>query len=160
MNVDAADVMRLEPCADPGVLASSESSLRAAPGRGPRRGRILVMDDNLMVLDTMRRQLAVFGYEVEIAAEGREAVAAYAKARAEGKPFDMVILDLHVDGGWGGEQTLVELRKLDLGVKAMVCSGLLNATDEAYARQGFGSVLGKPYTLGELRLKLEKMLSP
>jgi two-component system, cell cycle sensor histidine kinase and response regulator CckA len=151
---------RLEPCPEPGAPATSESALRAAPGRGPRRGRILIMDDNRLVRETLRRQLSVFGYEVEITAEGREAVAAYDQARGDGKPFDMVVLDLIVDGGWGGEQTLAELRKLDDGVKAMVCSGLLSRSVEAYARLGFGCVLAKPYTLSQLRQMLEVMLSP
>ena len=155
----AADGSQLGACPETGPPATPESSLRAAPGRGPRRGRILVMDDNQMVREMMRRQLAVFGFEVELAAEGQEAVAAYAKARGGGKPFDMVVLDLLVDGGWGGEQTLAELRRLDPGVKAMVCSGSLNAPVDTYVRQGFGSVLGKPYTLAELRLKLEEILS-
>jgi CheY-like chemotaxis protein len=117
------------------------------------------MDDNQMVREMMRRQLAVFGFEVELAAEGRAAVAVYAKARLEGKPFDMVILDLLVDEGWGGEQALAELRKLDPGVKAMVCSGLLSAPVKTYVRKGFGCVLSKPYSLAELRLKLEEMLA-
>jgi CheY-like chemotaxis protein len=132
----------------------------AAPGRGPRRGRILVMDDNQPVREVMRRQLAVFGFEVELAAEGREAVAAYARARWEGKPFDMVVLDLLVDGGWGGEQALAEIRRIDRAVKAMLCSGFLSKPVESYVRQGFGSVLGKPYTLAELREKLEETLAP
>ena len=158
--MDAADGSKLGACPETGPPATPESSLRAAPGRGPRRGRILVMDDNQLVREMMRRQLAVFGFEVELVAEGREAVAAYAKARGDGKPFDMVVLDLLVDGGWGGEQALAELRKLDPGVKAMVCSGLLSRSVEAYKRQGFGSVLAKPYTLCDLRMKLDELLSP
>jgi hypothetical protein len=85
---------------------------------------------------------------------------AYEQARGNGKPFDKVVLDLLVDGGWGGEQALAELWKLDPGVKAMVCSGSLDASPEAYARQGFGGVLGKPYSLSELHLKVEMTLFP
>jgi CheY-like chemotaxis protein len=118
------------------------------------------MDDNRQVREMLRRQLAVFGYEVEIAAEGQAAVAAFAAARGDGRPFDMVVLDLIVDDGWGGERTLAELRKLDGGVKAMVCSGLLSRSPAAYASLGFGCVLAKPYTLVELRQKLEELLSP
>jgi CheY-like chemotaxis protein len=118
------------------------------------------MDDNQLVREMIRRQLVVLGYEVELAADGREAVVAYEQARGNGKPFDMVVLDLLVDGGWGGEQALAELRKLDPGVKAMVCSGLLSRSVEAYKRQGFGSVLAKPYTLSDLRVKLDELLSP
>ena len=138
---------------------SDELSLPAASGRGPRRGRILVMDDDRQLRDMLRRQLAVFGFEVELVAEGREAVAAYAKARGDGKPFDMVVLDLLVDGGWGGERTLAELRGLDPGVKAMVCSGSLSGPPDVYSRQGFGAVLAKPYSLEELRRKVESSLS-
>jgi two-component system, cell cycle sensor histidine kinase and response regulator CckA len=158
--VDAANGSRLGLCPEPAAPPSAEASLRAAPGRGPRLGRILVMDDNRMVRETMRRQLVVFGYEVELAAEGREAVAAYEQARGEGKPFDMVVLDQHVDSGWNGERALHELKRLDPGVRTMVCSGLLDAPHETYVRKGFGCVLPKPYSLGELRLKLAELLSP
>lgn len=142
----------------PGSAGEEESSLRAAPGRGPRRGRILVMDDDRMMRDVMRRHLAVFGFEADLFAEGQEAVSAYARAREEGRPFDGVILDLAVDGGWGGERTLGELRALDPDVKAMVCSGSLEATDDQYRRQGFAAVLAKPYSLGEFRQKLETLV--
>ena len=143
-----------------GATASAEATLRAAPGRGPRRGRVLVMDDHQMVRETMRRQLVVFGFEVAVSANGQAAVEAYEQARRDGTPFDMVVLDRLVDGGWGGERTLAELRKLDPRVKAMLWCGSLDAPSEAYVRQGFGAVLGKPYSLEELRLKVEKILFP
>ena len=138
---------------------SEESSLPAASGRGPRRGRILVMDDDRQLRDMLRRQLAVFGFEVQAFADGREAAEAYARAQECGKAFDAVILDLVVNGGWGGERTLAEIRKVDAAVKAMVCSGSMAGPAETYRQQGFCAVLGKPYSLGDLRLKLEEMLS-
>jgi CheY-like chemotaxis protein len=118
------------------------------------------MDDHRMVRETMRRQLVVLGYEVALAGDGQEAVAAYERARRDGTPFDMVVLDRLVEGGWGGEKALSELRRLDSGVKAMLWCGSLDAPSEAYVRQGFGAVLGKPYSLEELRLKVEKILFP
>ncbi|HWR98225.1 MAG TPA: response regulator [Candidatus Methanoperedens sp.] len=116
------------------------------------------MDDDLMIQKTMGRQLAVFGYEVVAAGEGREAVTAYAQAREAGKPFDAVILDLMVRDGWGGEQTLSELMRLDPQVRAILCSGTLAAPAAEYERKGFRGVLDKPYSLGQLRVKLEAML--
>jgi len=118
------------------------------------------MDDDPMVRETMRRQLTVFGYEVVASMEGREAVAVFEQARGSGQPFDAVILDLLVPAGWGGEQTLPELVRLDPGVKALVCSGSLTGTAERYERQGFCGVLSKPYALGELRGLLDAVLSP
>lgn len=132
-----------------------ESLYPAAPARGPRRGRILIMDDDRMVRETMTRQLTVCGYEVVAAAEGRQAVTIYQGEKAAGRSFDAVILDLQVGNGWGGEQTLEELRRLDPGVKAMVCSGTLAGGTADYLRKGFRAVLGKPYSLGDLRALVE-----
>lgn len=140
---------------DSGALNTEESTFIAAPGRGPRRGRILIMDDDSRVRDIMRRQLVICGYEVVAAAEGQTAVIAYEQARAGGRPFDVVILDLMVSGGWGGDKTLDELLKLDPGVKALCCSGTLEGPSEDYLKKGFRGVLGKPYMLNELRGMVE-----
>jgi CheY-like chemotaxis protein len=118
------------------------------------------MDDDRLVRETMHRQLAICGYEVLASAEGQEAVQAYREARAAGRPFDAVILDLMVAAGWGGEQTLQELRKLDPSVKALVCSGTLVGSEAEYVKKGFRAVLNKPYSLGELRGMLEATLPP
>ena len=137
---------------------SGESENPAVSGRGPRRGRILIMDDDRMVRETMHRQLAICGYEVAAAAHGEDAVDAYRQARDAGRPFDAVILDLMVDDGWGGEQTLAELLKFDPGVKALVCSGSLEGPRVHYEKKGFRGVLGKPYSLADLRCQLEAVL--
>ena len=61
MRIDVTVGLSLEPSSGPGAERTEESVHLAAPGRGPRRGRILIMDDDRMVLETMRRQLAIFG---------------------------------------------------------------------------------------------------
>jgi two-component system, cell cycle sensor histidine kinase and response regulator CckA len=158
LRIDVTVELSLEPCPDSGVERTEESAHLAAPGRGRRKGRILIMDDDRMVRETMRRQLAIFGYEVATAAHGEDAVIAYRQARETGQPFDAVILDLMVDNGWGGEQTLSELQKLDPGVKALVCSGSLAGPVADYERKGFCGVLSKPYAMGELRGVVEAAL--
>jgi CheY-like chemotaxis protein len=135
-----------------------DSEETAARGRGPRRGRVLVMDDERMVRDMMRRQLVIFGFEVVAAVNGQEAVNAYRRAHEDGRPFDVVILDLRVPSGWGGEQTISELLKFNPGVRALVCSGSLSGPVDAYKRLGFCGVLGKPYAMAELRAAVEAAL--
>lgn len=130
----------------------------AALARGPRRGRILVMDDERQVREMMCLQLAVSGYEVTASAHGEDALNAYRRARESGRLYDAVILDLLVPDGWGGERTLAELLQFDPGVKALVCSGTLDGSREHYERKGFRGVLGKPYTLAELCRELEALL--
>jgi len=158
VRIDVTVGLSLEPSSGPGAERTEESVHLAAPGRGPRRGRILIMDDDRMVLETMRRQLAIFGYEVATAAHGEDAVSAYRQAREAGQPFDAIILDLIVSNGWGGERTLSELLKLDPGVKALVCSGSLSGPVSDYERKGFCGVLSKPYAMRELRGVVEAAL--
>lgn len=158
--MDGAVGLRLELCSAGGNARAGEAALPAAPGRGRRLGKILIMDDSLIVRDTMRQQLVLLGYEVVASCDGQEAREVFRQAREAGQPFDAVILDLMVPTGWGGEQTLTELLKLDPGVKALVCSGSLSNPAGHYKRLGFRGVLSKPYALGELRGVVEAVLSP
>jgi len=152
--------LRLEQYSAGGDVNGGESSCLAASGRGRRLGRILIMDDSRVVRETMHRQLAVLGYEVVASVDGKEAHEVFRQAHGSGRPFDAVILDLMVPDGWGGERTLSELRKLDPGVKALVCSGSLTNPAAHYRRLGFCGVLSKPYALGELRQVVAAALSP
>ena len=158
MKIEATVGLNLGPRVGSRPERTEESALLAAPGRGPRRGRVLVMDDDRMVRETMRRQLVICGFEVVAAADGEDAVSAYRQAQQDGQPFDAVILDLQVETGWGGEQTLTELLKLDPAVKALVCSGTLEGPTAHYIQKGFRGVLGKPYSLAALRGELEAVL--
>ena len=46
---------------------------------------------------------------VERASEGGEAVEMFTRARAEGRPFHLLVLDLTVRGGMGGVETLQKI---------------------------------------------------
>lgn len=158
MKIEGTVGIRCDQDSSEACAGADDSDLLAARGRGPRRGRILIMDDEQVVRETMRRQLVIFGYEVVSAANGQEAVGVYRQAREAGQPFDAVILDLMVNGGWGGEETLAQLLKLDPGVKALVCSGSLSKPVGEYRREGFRGVLGKPYAMRDLRAVVEAVL--
>jgi CheY-like chemotaxis protein len=60
---------------------------------------------------------------VKSAADGSEAVEMFVRSRDTGRPFDVVILDLTVKGGMGGEEALGLLREIDPTVHAVVSSG-------------------------------------
>lgn len=122
-------------------------------------GRILVMDDEELVRDVADEMLKVLGYEAEFATEGREAVERYAAARAEGRPFDLVILDLTVPGGMGGRETMQKLMEVDPGVKAIVSSGYSKDTILAeYKKFGFSGVIAKPYRVSEFSKAVKSAL--
>ena len=71
------------------------------------------MDDEDMIRDMARQMLNRMGYEVELAATGHEAIKRYKDARQVGNPFDVVILDLSIRRGLGGEETIKALIETD-----------------------------------------------
>lgn len=117
--------------------------------------RVLFMDDEETIRSFASRVLEHFGYETECVADGAAAIAAYRAARAAGKPFNLVVLDLTVPGGMGGRQTMEKLREIDPGVRAIVSSGYSNDPAMAdHRRLGFIDVVVKPYSIEELRQKV------
>ena len=124
------------------------------------KGRILLMDDELMVRETTGEILQEIGYEVHYAQEGMEAYQLYKKAFEKGKPFDLVIMDLTVPGGMGGQASLEVIKKFDPQVKAIVSSGYANAPVLAnYREYGFVGVVVKPYKIEDLSELIHNLLS-
>jgi PAS domain S-box-containing protein len=127
------------------------------PGLG--RGRILVMDDEELVLKVLGQILTYWGHEVEFARDGRQAVDKYAKAIESGRAYDGVILDLTVPGGMGGRETLQQLQAMDPRVKAIVSSGYSDDPIMAnFKRYGFSGGVAKPYKASELIKILDEVI--
>lgn len=133
----------------------------AAAGRTVGRTcRVLVMDDEQLVRVVAGELLRELGHEVEFAEHGDAAIGKYRLAKAEGRPFDLVILDLTIRGGKGGAETLRELLKIDPGVKAVVSSGYSdNAETADYKAHGFRAFLKKPYDMRELGRVLNEVMA-
>jgi two-component system cell cycle sensor histidine kinase/response regulator CckA len=116
-----------------------------------RKGRILVMDDEEMVRRAIARLLESLGYHVGLAGDGIEAIELYHQARQQGRPFDLVIVDLAVPDGMGGQETMDRLRRDDPGVRAIVASG--HARDPVmadYRAHGFRAAIRKPFDIDDL----------
>ena len=121
------------------------------PGVRPGEGRVLVMDDEPSMRETVFQVLTALGYEVSLAADGREAVELYRQAMAAGTPFRAAILDLTVPGGMGGRETLRQLLAVDPQVRAIVSSGYSNdPVMSDFSSYGFRGVVAKPYSVEEL----------
>ena len=127
----------------------------------PGCGRILVMDDEEMIINMAGRILARLGYETAFARNGSEAVALYGEALKTDQPFDAVVLDLTVRGGMGGEEAIRHLLKIDPQAKAIVSSGYSDSpVVQDYKKYGFSAAAGKPYSLLELSQALDRVLNP
>ena len=73
------------------------------------KGKVLLMDDEQIILDVTHEVLKFLGYEVMFARDGVAAIGLYKTAKSEGSPFDLVILDLSVPEGMGGKEAIAEL---------------------------------------------------
>jgi len=127
------------------------SATRDVPPDAVAGARVLVMDDEATILSVVRRMLERLGCEVTTAPNGDVALARYGEALDAGEPFDVVLLDLTVPGGMGGQDTLRLMRELDPDVRAIVCSGYSNDPVMAEFREkGFSGVIVKPFPMEDL----------
>jgi len=161
---------RVEVASEPGAGASFVVLLPAAEAsQGPSQvqhatplrgsGRLLVMDDEDYVREFVAEALADLGYDVQVASNGSEALAAYQRALDEGEPFDAVLLDLTVPGDIGGAAALARLREIDPAVAAICSSGY--SSDPMIGdplAHGFRATLVKPYTIEELGRAVQSVL--
>ena len=123
------------------------------------KGKIVVMDDEVLVSKVVGLILEDMGYEGRFARDGVEVLELYKEALAEGNPFDAVILDLTIPGGMGGKETIENLIKIDPNVKAIVSSGYSNDPVMAnFEKYGFKGLVAKPYRAEELSQVLRKVI--
>ena len=128
--------------------------IEAPPSTGV--GRILVLDDDPGIRALVERLLMRLGYAVETAADCETMLSNYRRARAEGRGYDAVIVDLTIPGGIGGAACMQALLGIDPNAVGIVCSGYSNDPVVAdFHRHGFKAVVPKPYTLAELGAALE-----
>lgn len=109
--------------------------------------RVLCADDNLLVLDMLAKTLASAGHHVEVATDGRAAI-----ARVEEDPayFQLIVTDTRMPqlDGFG----LVEqARSAGFAGKIIVFANALSTEDrQRYAQLRVDRVIDKPGRAGEL----------
>ena len=125
----------------------------------PHPGKVLVMDDDVMVLKTARLILQRLGFDVALAADGKEAVALYQQHLGTDYPIDVVILDLLVPGGVGAVEAAALILDIDPDACLVVSSGAANdsvMTD--YQVHGFRANMTKPYDVAGLGMLVGELL--
>ena len=118
------------------------------------------MDDDQLVQNAFRRLLENRGYEVEAVLDGASAVEQYRRRWESGRPFDIVLMDLTVPGGVGGNEALTRILQFDPKVRAVVCSGYSdNPVMANYREAGFVAALHKPFRVNDLETVIQNILS-
>ena len=116
--------------------------------------KILVVDDERAVRDSLRRALELQGYEVELASDGAEALERLA---ANGQP-DAVVLDILMPG-IDGLEVCRQIRRRGYGIPVL----MLTARDAVGDRvegldAGADDYVVKPFALEELLARIRALL--
>jgi CheY-like chemotaxis protein len=128
-----------------------KKSQAAAGNRTVRQPRaklgVLVVDDEHLVRIMVQLGLEREGFDVWLAANGREAIAVY---RAHKEDIAVVLLDVHMPG-LDGPATLDALRKRNPEVRACFMSGDTGSYEpDELLQRGAVHVLAKPFRLDDL----------
>ena len=125
---------------------------------GKACGRVLVMDDDIIIRTVVEKLLRKAGYNVECVSNGEDALRRYSETFGTSTPFDFVLMDLTIPGGMGGKEAVVKIKEFDENAKVVVFSGYSNDPILSNFREyGFDGVLKKPFSTDELLLLIQNI---
>jgi PAS domain S-box-containing protein len=122
----------------------------------PAARRILVVDDDVLVLRSLQEALDADGHSVTQAQGGEAGVAAFLQALRYGRPYDVVFTDLGMPG-MDGLQVAQEIKRASPGTPVVLLTGWgqrLSESGDAELPPHVDRVLSKPPRLRELRAAL------
>lgn len=138
--------MDADPPADP------RSTADAAPPRRPAAWRVLLVEDNEDIAESLRLLLELDGHRVQAVPDGPSALALAREARP-----DLVLCDLGLAGEMDGYEVCRRLRA-ELGADAPTIAAMTGFGREEYARRareaGFDAFLLKPVEPGQIQALL------
>lgn len=117
------------------------------------RPRILIIEDDKKMAQSLREGLEERGYDVQTAASGEEGFFVVFSFRP-----DLLLLDLNLPGR-GGLEILKQLREQALEVRIMVLTSHNEVEERVQGlRGGADDYLGKPFAFSELMARVEALL--
>ena len=115
---------------------------------------VLIIDDDVMVRTMAITLLAHMGARAEGVAGSADAIAALSRASAQGRPLNVVLLDLHL-GDEGGADLCRQLRTQGVDVPIIAMSGD-TYSPESLRKIGFSDFIAKPFAAADLHSCLER----
>ncbi|NNM53205.1 MAG: substrate-binding domain-containing protein [Spirochaetales bacterium] len=142
----------------PRASRAPESQLSPPTTHTVRPARLLVVDDEEGIRKMLKELLGRLGHQADTVADGKSALEIYQAAHDQ--PYEAVILDLTLPGGWSGEEVFKKLREINPELRAAASTGYYEEGDwEKLKALGFKGLLRKPYTRKTLEALLEELLA-
>lgn len=127
----------------------------ASPAAGRKKGRVLLVDDNVLELRSVHRMLVRQGFRVS---STHDAVKALKLFKETPKAFDLVITDELMPLMRGSEMAAV-MREVRRDLPVIICSGSEKALEEIRSEAAvFPRLLSKPFSSEILREAIEQAL--
>ena len=124
------------------------------------KGKVLIMEDDVLVRDTVIAMINRLGYDVDYAGDAEETIEKYEKSFSNGNAFDAVLIDLTVNGELQGIEAIEKLKLINPEVVAILSTGYLNnPVIKEYKEYGFREMLHKPYDMNELGNALKSSMN-
>lgn len=134
-------------------MTSSVPAAPSAPPAAPRKGKILVVDDDRLVLATVAHGLARAGYEVIDADNGDDAILLARQHRP-----DLALLDIRMEGKSGFD--VADYLRSSLGTPFMFLSAFADDATVAQVKAlGAVAYLVKPLDIAQIVPTVEAALS-
>jgi DNA-binding NtrC family response regulator len=114
--------------------------------------RLLLVDDELAILLTLKAILELNGFEVETAESAKEA-----EQKLQGGEFHMVITDMKMEHDRAGYDVIKAAKKMKYDPAVAILTAFPTLTSE-WQHHGAESLLVKPVGTRELLLQLEALL--
>ena len=119
------------------------------------RMRILLVDDDPLILDSIAEVLSFDGHDVVVAANGQAGLACFVAAQESDVPFDAVVTDLGMPV-LNGIQVANEVRARSGTVRIILLTGWgERAREEKEFPATVNHLLAKPVRIHELRAALD-----
>ena len=122
----------------------------------PRRAKILVVDDEPVIREFVARVLADEGYEVDVVANGRDAL-----ERIESRRYSLILLDIKIPGISGVElyRRIQEIAKSLARRVVFITGDILSAETERFLAQARVACLEKPFDAEQLKEEVQRALT-
>ncbi len=144
----------------PDEIVGKTENLENLPLVSSYTGNILVMDDDKKIRDMFENMLSFIGYKVVSVKDGAEALSSYIDAKEKNEAFNVVIIDLTIQGGMGGKECIEKLLDFDPQVKAILCTAYPNnELVGCFEGHGFKGVLIKPFQIKEVNEFLQRLIN-
>lgn len=144
---------------DKWLTEKSTNELFSVVEKRIKQKRVLLIDDDKIVLKSISKFLSSHGFDVEIVQDGEEAL-----RKAKNNNFDLIITDVRMPG-MNGIETIKKIRELyqklkKPHVREIVITGYADSTVEREAQKlGITDYIYKPFATTEFINTIEKKLN-